>query len=193
MIVPLGREHADRVAALHCAALTGLLAELGEPAARAFYAGAVESGAAVGFVSLGDGAVDGFVFGSVHPDRLKGSAARCSPAGLAAGVLLGVLKRPGSLVRLLKSFRGPDEGTFDADAPELTYLAVSAGRRGGGIGRGLVDAFSQAMRGAGAAAYELSVDDDNQRAAAFYEKRGFERVGSYREFGTARRRYRLKL
>ena len=92
----------------------------------------------------------------------------------------------------MRSFKGPDEGSFDPRQPELTYLAVSPEQRKSGIGGSLVDAFTQAMRDISVPAYELSVDDDNERAVAFYEGRGFKLLGRYREFGTLHRRYRLR-
>ena len=193
MIVPLGPEHVDGVARLHCSALTGLLRELGEAAVRAFYAGCVRTGSAAGFVYLQQGEVRGFVLGSVHPDRVKRAVVRNNPAGTLGGMLLGIFRRPAALAWLLRSFKGPDEGGYDPREPELTYLAVSPECREGGIGRLLMDAFTQAMRDAGLSAYELSVDDDNERAVAFYEKRGFKPVGRYREFGTLHRRYRLAI
>ena len=193
MIIPLGPEHVGQVARLHCAALTGLLSELGETAARAFYAGCVKTGAASGFVYLRQEEVCGFVLGSVHPDRLRRAVVRSNPAGALCGVLLGILRRPAALGWLLKSFKGPDEGSYDPREPELTYLAVSSGCRAGGIGGSLIDAFTRAIRDAGTPACELSVDDNNERAAALYERRGFKLIGRYREFGTLHRRYRLQL
>ena len=192
MIVPLGPEHVDQVARLHCAALTGLLTELGESAARAFYDGCVRAGSAIGFVYVNEGKVQGFVLGSIRPDTLKRAVVRANPAGTLAGMFLGILRRPAALAWLLKSFKGPDEGSYDPRTPELTYLAVASEGRGSGIGGRLVDAFTRVMRDAGVPAYELSVDDDNERAIAFYEARGFKLIGRYREFGTRHRRYKLQ-
>jgi ribosomal protein S18 acetylase RimI-like enzyme len=61
------------------------------------------------------------------------------------------------------------------------------------VGRTLVDAFSERMRTAGAPHYDLSVDDDNEAAIAFYERLHFRITGKYREFGKLHRRYRLSL
>ena len=191
VIAPLEPEHVAQVARLHCSALTGLLTELGESASRAFYEGCNKAGAATGFVWLNAGEVRGFVLGSVRPDLLKGAVVRANPVATVAGVLGGILRRPAALVWILKSFKGPDQGSFDPAIPELTYLAVHAEERGSGVGIRLVDAFTQAMREAGVSAYELSVDDDNYRAIAFYEGRGFRPISRYREFGTLHRRYRL--
>lgn len=190
MIIPFGLDHVDQVARLHCATLTGLLSKLGEAAARAFYTGCVRSGSAISFVYLREGKVCGFVIGSVRPGELKRAVVRKNLMATIGGIFLGVLRRPATLVPLMKSFKGPDEGNYDSRGPELTYLAVSAECRGGGIGENLVERFTQAMREAGILAYELSVDDVNMRGAAFYEERGFKLVGHYREFGIMHRRYR---
>jgi len=193
MIVSLSREHVPAVARLHCAGLRGLLRELGEPAARAYYGGALELEHAVAFVCLEGGAVAGFVAGSIHPDRLKRDVLRANPARVLAGVFTGSLRRPSSLWWLVRSLRGPKAGSYDSRVPELTYLATDEGRRRHGIGRQLVEAFSAAMRARAVAAYELSVDEDNRSACAFYEHLGFRQVGRYQEFGTRHARYRIDL
>jgi ribosomal protein S18 acetylase RimI-like enzyme len=192
VIARLGEEHVRDVARLHRASLTGLLSALGLPAVTAFYKGCLGASPAIGFVCLENGAVRGFVLGSAHPDRLKPDALRRNPVGTLAGLCLGIMRRPSSLVWLLKSFRGGDEGDYDRSGAELTYLAVSAESRGGGIGRQLVEAFTDEMRNVGVKSYELSVDEDNQAALAFYERVGFALSGRYREFGVMHRRYRLE-
>lgn len=189
-IVPMTFEHVDDVARLHCAGLSGLVSMLGERAARAFYTGCVRSAFAVGFVAVEDGAVRGFVLGSVHPVRLRRDLLGRNPLGVMIGMGEGILRRPSALAWLLRSFRGPDAGSYDDRAAELTYLAVAPAARGHGIGRQLVDAFAVAMREKGVAAFELSVDEDNPQAIRFYEGMGFQRIGQYREFGRLHVRYR---
>lgn len=192
MIVPLGLDHVDQVARLHCFTLTGLLTNLGETTVRSFYTGCVKSGSATGFVDLQNGKVRGFVLGSIHPDTLKRTIIQKNPFGIFAGLCVGFLRRPSTLIWFLKSFKGPDEGSYDPKVPELTYVAVSPECQGSGIGETLVDAFTQAIRDIGLSVYELSVDDDNERGAAFYESRGFKLIGRYREFGVVHRRYRFQ-
>ena len=187
------REHVAEAARLHCAGLTGLLSRLGLPAARAFYSGCVMSGSAHALVALDGGALLGHVLGSVHPDRLSGDVLRANPFGVLAGVGYGAVRHPSVLPWLVKHRRGPHEGSYDRAGAELTYLAVAPDSRGRGIGRDLVDAFTEAMREAGVSAYELSVDDDNRAAISLYERMAFEPVGRYREFGIMHRRYRLSL
>ncbi len=168
------------------------MSQLGFRAAQAFYAGCVEAESAIGLVGLESGAVRGFVLGTARPDQLKQEVLRKRPFATLAGLCVGILRRPAALVWLVKSRRGPDEGSYDRHAAELTYLAVAADGRRGGVGKRLVDAFSKAMGNAGVEAYELSVDDDNLPAIAFYERLGFRQIGHYREFGIAHRRYRLE-
>ncbi len=192
LIAPISGQHVDEVARLHCSSLTGLLAQLGVPAARAFYAGCVEAESAVGLVCLDDGAVRGYMLGTAHPDKLKQAVLRKRPFATLAGLCLGIVRRPVGLVWLVKSLSRSDEGSYDRHAAELTYLAVAADCRRWGIGKRLVAAFSKAMRDAGVEAYELSVDDDNLPAIAFYERLNFRLIGRYREFGIMHRRYRLE-
>jgi ribosomal protein S18 acetylase RimI-like enzyme len=192
-IVPLGRDHVDDVARLHCSSLSGLLSRLGMPAIRAFYAGCVVTGAAIAFVAIEENAVRGYVLGAVQPGRLKAEVLRRSLTRTLSAMCLGVMRRPSTLWWLLRSRWGPDQGSYDREAAELTYLAVAAEHRGRGIGRRLVDSFTGAMRAAGVPAYQLSVDGDNRAAAAFYQRMGFRQIGRYRELGVLHCRYELEV
>src|SRR5262245_48061640 len=146
MIVRMSHEHVDEMARLHCESLKGLLQRLGPPAARAYYTGAVRTDAAIGLVDVDGGAVRGFVLGSTNPVNLKRDVFRENRLATLAAVFRGIVRSPRSLVWLLRSFRGPDDGSYDADVPELTYLAVDAAFRSTGLGKALVEAFSLAMR-----------------------------------------------
>src|SRR5262249_21985734 len=185
--------HVPEVARLHAESLTGLLASLGPVAVRAYYERASRAPEARAFVALAGGQTEGFVMGSARPAELRHRIASESRAALALAVLRGMARRPSLLGWLLRSRRGPDEGSYDARAPELIYLAVASGARGAGTGRALVGAFGEAMEKDGATWYELSVDETNDAAIAFYERLGFRPTGRYREFGIWHRRYRTEL
>ena len=189
-IEPLRPEHVAAVADLHVANLTGLVTVLGPRTARAFYDGCAESPLAIGFVAIEDGRVLGFVLGSTVPGELKREVAARRPVATGFAMAAGILMNPRAFLWLVKSFRGPDEGSYDAAAAELTYIAVTPDAQRHGAGRQLVDAFTAALREKGVRSYDLSVDEDNTAAAAFYERNGFVRLGSYREFGKVHIRYR---
>jgi ribosomal protein S18 acetylase RimI-like enzyme len=180
----------DEVAALHGASLRGLLTRLGPSATRAYYAGAAKSPFALGYVARGNHGLEGFVLGSIEPAELRRDVVGREPVRILAGVAAGLLRRPGNLRWLLKSFGSPDAGYYDATCAELIYLAVSPARRGRGVGRDLVGKFSDAMHDAGQTRFELSVDADNPDAVRFYERLGFTKVGDYEEFGQRHVRYR---
>lgn len=189
-IVPLRSEHVDGVAALHTATLTGLITELGPPTARVFYGGSAESALALGFVAEENGRVIGFVLGSTSPRALKRDVVSRHPLAAAVAVSAGAITHPRAIGWLMKSAGGPDEGSYDSNAPELTYLGVAAEARGHGVGRQLVNAFTEALRARNVESYELSVDEDNASAISFYQRTGFTEVGRYREFGRVHLRLR---
>jgi ribosomal protein S18 acetylase RimI-like enzyme len=191
-IGPLRKEHVRQVAAMHADQLTGFLRALGRPAAQAFYSGCVQSPRMIGIVALDGADVKGFVCGSMTPRSLKIDALARNLGPFILGAALGLLRRPKAIPFVMDVARG-SRGTGLPDAPELTYLAVAPDARRSGIGRQLVNAFSNAIRSAGAASYELSVEHDNVGADRFYRELGFEHVRNYREFGVDHRRYRLDL
>ncbi len=192
-IAPMAPEHVRAVAQLHCATLPGLLSELGVSAATAYYDGCMRGRLAAAFVALEDDEVQGFVLGSSQPAALQREVLRANPIGVFRGIAVGILRRPRALLWLVGSRVGPEEGQVDTGMPELTYLAVSPGLRGSGIGRQLVNAFTGAMRREGIGAYELSVDDDNRTAIGFYERLGFRQSAHYREFGAGHVRYTYRI
>jgi ribosomal protein S18 acetylase RimI-like enzyme len=187
----LAGQHVSGVVALHDTELDGLLAQLGPHATRAYYAACASLPSAIGFVAVTDTRVDGFVLGALSHPKLRQAVTLANPLGVAYGVFEGLIRNP-SLIRHLLPFGGR-EGQYDDEAPELIYLAVAPSQRGHGIGASLVTAFSDAMRVAGQSRYELSVDADNPKAAVFYERLGFKRVGEYAEFGRRHVRYVMHL
>ena len=67
-------------------------------------------------------------------------------------------------------------GFVDEGVPELT-IAVVRERRGEGIGTMLLDRLLERARLSGLGAISLSVEPGN-RARSFYERAGFERIGT---------------
>ncbi len=193
MVASFRREHVARVADLHCRALVGLLSALGPAAAAAFYEGYLASPRCVAFVDEHDGVVRGFVLGSGDPEGMRRDALRANARGILCAMAASVLRRPRVVRQLLDGAVGLRGGGFDPRAPELTYIAVREDARGTGVGSALLAAFHSALRGLGVGRYELSVEADNQAAVAFYESRGLQQAGTYRQFGATYRRYALEL
>lgn len=63
---------------------------------------------------------------------------------------------------------------------ELSKVYVREGFHGRGLASRLVEASVDAARAGGAASVWLGVNQENARANRFYEKQGFERVGTKR-------------
>ena len=63
---------------------------------------------------------------------------------------------------------------------ELSKCYVRAGHHGAGVASALVDASVDAARHRGALSVWLGVNQENAKANRFYEKNGFERVGTKR-------------
>jgi diamine N-acetyltransferase len=63
---------------------------------------------------------------------------------------------------------------------ELSKIYVLPAAHGGGVARQLLDAALEAARGAGVAGVWLGTNQANARAQRFYEKCGFEKVGTKR-------------
>lgn len=75
---------------------------------------------------------------------------------------------------------GRAPATVQGAAPvELRRIYVSRERHGQGIAQALMDAVLDAARGRGARTIWLGVWERNPRAASFYRKYGFERVGEH--------------
>jgi ribosomal protein S18 acetylase RimI-like enzyme len=193
MIETLGDEHVEQVAELHMRTLTGLVAQLGAFAVKAYYGGTVSAKDAIGLVDVTGSHVNGFVFGSRHPERLMQQIATRNPIKLAIAVTTGFVADPTAVAWFVRSFRGPQEGAYDRRAPSLIYLAIAPQARRAGLGRELVTAFGARVRSAGATYYDLSVDEDNTAAITFYERLGFHLISRYREFALWHRRYRMNL
>ena len=192
MIERLNRSHVDAAAQLHLRSLTGLLRDLGPGAVRAFYHGAARSSSVLAFVCMEESKVAGFVLGSVEPGRVRREILANSFFRTVLGTCSGVLRSPGTFRGLVSSFL-PGKHAIDSRAAELTYLAVDPDKRSLGVGRQLVERFSEHLRESEVSAYELSVDAGNAVATRFYERLGFTEIGQYREFGIDRKRFRLEL
>lgn len=192
-VIPFEEEHIAAVVLLHRRCLPeSLAARFGPGALLAHYQAALASPLSCGFV-LKDEAVRGFVFGSSSPRELRRQLFKHRPVSLGFAIVAGVLRHPSVVAPLVGSLRGPSEGSFDAEAAELTYLAVAPEARRSRAGQRLVEAFGSELARRDVAAYELSVEATNSNAAAFYEALGFRALDGYTEVGMRFLRLRFDL
>ncbi|WP_082472850.1 GNAT family acetyltransferase [Sphingomonas sp. Leaf357] len=92
------------------------------------------------------------------------------------------LRSPGSTVLVVRD-GGADDGAivasvmvgFDGHRGWVYYLAVGPDSRRGGLGRALMAAAEEWLRGQGAPKIQLMVRDDNAAALDFYAALGLER------------------
>lgn len=203
-VVPLGEAHHRWVADLHVHELPhGLFPRLGRRFVQRWHRAHVDSSFGVGAVALEDGVPVGFVLGST--DRRAHVAwllAHRRRALLVAGAL-ALAVRPAVLAEFLRTRAGryarrllgrapqpPTEGTTgpdDApgDAPGggpvavLEAVVVVPGARTRGIGTRLTAVVVDAARAAGAARVDLVTKAGAGGAAGFYERGGWQRVGSH--------------
>lgn len=111
------------------------------------------------------------------PARLAALHAECftTPRPWSAAEIADMLDMPGTF--LLDAPDGFLVGRALAGEAEILTLAVAPRARRHGIARGLVAAFLDRARGAGAATAFLEVAADNAAARALYAAAGFAETG----------------
>lgn len=71
-----------------------------------------------------------------------------------------------------------------AKAPEITYVFTNPSLQGRQLGKRLIERVDEMLRARGVEVYYVkTLDDPANRAIAFYEREGFERIGTRKEAG----------
>ncbi|NYH90099.1 GNAT family N-acetyltransferase [Actinopolymorpha rutila] len=164
------------------------LTSLGERFLREFYRGFVEDPAAVTMVARdAAGAVVGVVVGTVVPDQFFRRMLRRQLGPLLVASLLAVLRRPTAVVRLLRGLRYRGGLPILVRGALLSSICVDPDLEASGIGRQLLGAWWSAVQARGGTHAYLSTDaDGNDRVNRFYQRAGWELLGSYRVSGGRR-------
>ena len=175
MIIPLQREHAARVAELHCAALTGdFLPSLGQRFLTVFYEGVLDLGVGSGFVAIEDGRPVGFVLGSADTSVLFKRVVARRAVALGWRAIPAVIRKPALVANVLETFLYPGKEDAVPEKAELVIIGFDAAYRGRGLGRGLVNALNDAFRAQGVRSYKVTVLQENRSANSFYRALGFQ-------------------
>jgi ribosomal protein S18 acetylase RimI-like enzyme len=175
MIVPLQREHAARVAELHCAALAGdFLPSLGPSFLTVFYEGVMDLGVGFGFVAIEDGRPVGFVLGSADTSVLFKQVVASRAVLLGLRAIPAIIRRPALVANVLETFLYPGKEGAVLEKAELVVIGFDAAYRGRGLGRGLVNALNDAFSAQGVRSYKVTVLQENLGANSFYRALGFQ-------------------
>ena len=175
MIVPMQREHAARVAELHCAALAGdFLPSLGRGFLTVFYEGVLDLGVGFGFVAVEDGQPVGFVLASTDTSSLFKRVVLSRAIQLALRAIPSVIRSPALISNVLETFLYPGKEGAVQEKAELVVIGFEEAYRGRGLGRRLVKALDEAFRAQSVQAYKVTVLQSNQGANSFYRALGFQ-------------------
>ncbi|MGW0232036.1 GNAT family N-acetyltransferase [Actinopolymorpha singaporensis] len=182
-------EDVAAVARLHVRSFTRFfLTCLGERFLREFYRAFVEDPAAVTVVARdATGRVVGAVVGSVAPDQFFRRMLRRQLIPLLVASLLAALRRPTTVARLLRGLCYRGGVPFRVRGALLSSICVDPVLEASGIGRRLLEAWWSAVRARGVTDAYLSTDAErNGRVNRFYQRAGWELLGSYRVAGGRR-------
>ena len=175
MIIPLQREHAARVAELHCAALAGdFLPSLGQGFLTVFYEGVMDLGVGFGFVAVEDGRPIGFVLGSTDTSALFKQVVASRAVTLGLRAIPAVIRKPVLVANVLETFLYPDKEGAVPEKAELVVIGFDRAYRGRGLGRALVNALNDAFHAQGVRSYKVTVLQENLGANSFYRALGFQ-------------------
>jgi ribosomal protein S18 acetylase RimI-like enzyme len=171
-----------RLAALHCAVMHTLLADLGPSLVLRYYEIAQTDPLVLGLSAIStDGKVLGWAIGSPKPAELN-ARLRQPFAWFANQMIRLATTRPIVFLELLSSvFSASDANQLQSMQIELTYIGVDPGVQGNGMGKAILTGFIDAARKAGYASIVLSVEIDNLPATALYIKSGFHITKTFSE------------
>ncbi len=103
------------------------------------------------------------------------------------------IRRPLVFTQVLFSVFYPSQKNLPAHTIELTYIGVAPDAQSSGIGRILLNAFTEASRSSGYCFIELTTETDNLHALALYEKSRFTVKRTFKEGRFERCRMERKL
>nr|WP_232523432.1 glycosyltransferase family 4 protein [Nocardioides sp. MAH-18] len=162
-------------AALHRRAFPSFfLSALGEPFLREFYRGFLDDDTAVtAVVADAGGDLLGIVVGTTAPAGFFGRLLRRQLVGFAIASARAALRRPSSVVRLVRGvlYRGEESG----EGALLSSICVDPAAQGRGVGGLLLGRWTEEASSRGATAAHLSTDADrNAEVNRFYRSHGWE-------------------
>ena len=183
----------ERVALLHQSMMHNLLTDLGLAIILRYYQIASDDPSVVGFCAVSAShEILGWAVGSPDPHALN-ARMQMSLSWLLKQMLYLAVTRPAVFSQVLFSVFYASQHKLSPRTIELTYIGVAPDVQGNGIGRALLEAFTEASRSSGYCSIELSTEVDNLHALALYEKSGFVVRRTFKEGRFQRYRMERKL
>lgn len=180
------------VVVVHQKAFKGFFLEkMGTHFLLCYYRAVLSYGNSITYIALGEsGEVLGFATGFRNPNQFY-AYFRKQRRSLLPAILIAVAKNPRLIRDIFRNSRRVSKA-IDSDpmSVELSSIATSAHSKG--IGTALLNAFCGEAFGLGAKTIELTTDEkENNRVRQFYEKAGFELVGTRQSGGRMLSIYQL--
>lgn len=177
----------EGITSLHRAAFPEFfLTSLGPRFLRLLYAGFISHPQGICLVAEEEGAMIGFVAGTMSPSNFFGELLRRQALRFAISAIPGLLRSPLFATRKCLGalfYRGEVPGGIP-DAALLSSIAVSPATQSKGAGQALVQAFVEEVRMRGGTAIYLTTDEsENERANRFYAKCGFGLLDTFKRPG----------
>jgi len=196
LLVPMEQGHAVAAAEVHGRVFPQFfLTTLGTRFLRQLYLSIVEDESAFGFVTrdIVTGVVTGVVTGTVEPEGYYRRMMTRRAWPFARAAIPALLLRPWLLPGLVRRLRFRGNAPPDGRRAYLTVIAVDADVQGEGLGRQLLDAWTEESRSRGVDGAYLATDaDDNDAVNTFYANCGWTLESTFESFrGRRMNRYTL--
>lgn len=169
------RARVDEVVEAHMRSFPGFfLTFLGRGFLRQLYRGFAEHGSSGLLAAADESGVAGFLAYSADMGGLYRHLLRRRLVPFAWHALLGLLRRPGALFRLVRALGYPGGARREEPYVGLSSIGVLPERGGSGIGTMLVDRLKGIAADSPAAYIRLETDaEGNEGANGFYQRNGF--------------------
>ena len=187
----------------------GLFPALGQSFLRAYLKSFIDSSAAVALAASDeDGALAGFLVGTLDDDQHYGQVIRRDGRRLAVRAAVAMAFRPRVALRFLRTRAssygrgiirlarrtGTTAGCSSDGVAVLTHVVVAEPARSRGTGTMLVEAFVRHAHGSGARRAELLTRSGDAGTADFYDRMGWALMGTVQDReGLRWDRYQLPL
>lgn len=189
MIVPMQREHAGRVAELHCAALEGdFLPSLGKRFLTVFYQGVLDLGVGFGFVAVAEGQPVGFLLGSADTSGLFKRVLLSRAIAFCLAIIPALIRKPALILNVVETFLYPRKERDVAEKAEILVVGFDVAYRGSRMFYQLFNAMNDTFRAQGVRSYKATVLQTNQLINDLLCRLGFQLTF---EFELYRKKWKL--